>query len=202
MKSWSTLLVEFAKPAHKDITFLLPDATSEDIENAFDAIAKDYQWTYKENKQKDGQTVLSYQTTYFGQFLVLGNQIIECTLKSLGNGIQLTIESRLLAAQNNTALVMYFVSSFRYGLFDYFGKNQENIDKITSSLMLIIPNSKIIKPLKNENTTNEKITISIVSLAIIKIIYILIVVGVIVLVLSTLLSLIIQAFQHNGISYF
>ena len=38
MKSWTTRLVEFAKPAHKDITFLLPNATSEDIENAFDAI--------------------------------------------------------------------------------------------------------------------------------------------------------------------
>ena len=111
MKSWSTLLVEFAKPAHKEIIFLLPDATSEDIENAFDAIAKDYQWTYKENKQKDGQTVLSYQTTYFGQLQTLGNQIIECTLKSSGNGTEVTIVSRLLATQNETALVMYFVSS-------------------------------------------------------------------------------------------
>src|SRR5579864_3101037 len=100
MKSWSTLLVEFAKPAHKEITFLLPDATSEDIENAFDAIAKDYQWTYKENKQKDGQTVLSYQTTFWGQLMTLGNQIIECTFKPLDNGMQITIESRLLAAQN------------------------------------------------------------------------------------------------------
>jgi len=201
MKSWSTLLVEFAKLAHKEITFLLPDATSEDIENAFDAIAKDYQWTYKENKQKDGQTVLSYQTTFFGQ-LALGNQIIECTLKSLGNGTEVTIESRLLAAQNDTALVMYFVSSFRYGLFDYFGKNQENIDKITSSFKTIFPNSTIIKPLRNDNNADEKITISLVSLAIIKFIYVLIVVGVIVLVLSTLFMWIIQAYQHNGIPYF
>jgi hypothetical protein len=202
MKSWCTLLVEFAKPAHKDITFLLPDASSEGIENALDAIAKDYQWTYKESKQKDGLKVLSYQTTYFGQIMTLGNQIIECTCKPSDNGMQITIESRLLAVQNNTALVMYFVTVGRYGLFDYFGKNQENIDKITSSLKVIFPTIRIIKPLRNVNNADEKITISLVTLAIIKIIYILIVVGVIVLVLSTLLTWIIQAYQHNGIAYF
>jgi len=187
MKSWSALLVAFAKLVHKEITFLLPDATSEDVENAFDVIAKEYQWTYKENKQKDGQTVVSYQTTFYGQLMTLRNQIIECTFKPLDNGMQITIESRLLATQNDTALVMYFVSAFRYGLFDYFGKNQENIDKITSTLKIIFPNSTIIKPLRNDNSADEKITISLAFLAIIKIIYIFFVVGVIVLVLSTLL---------------
>jgi hypothetical protein len=202
MKSWSILLVEFAKPAHKEITFLLPDATSEDIEDAFDAMAKDYQWTYKEVKQRDGLKVLSYQTTYFGQIMTLGNQIIECTVNPLENGTQITVASRLLSTQNDTALVMYFVLSFRYGLFDYFGKNQENIDKITSSLKVIFPNSTIIKPIRNENNADEEITISLVTLAIIKFIYMLILVGITVLVLSTLFSWIIQAYQHNGIPYF
>jgi len=178
MASWASTIEEFAKPAHKNITLLISNVTSNDIESLLDAIAEDNHWSYKEIKEKNGEKVVSYQTTVLGQISLSNFQVIECTLIPKNNNLELDIESRYIATQNKLALLLYF---YKFGklneFFDFFGKNRENLTSIINTLEKAFQNTSIIKETNREtdnNTETKKISILSLLLAIVKIYYLLV----------------------------
>ena len=199
MNTWAAKIEEFAKPAHKNIAVLIPNRTSEEIETAFDAIAKDAKWTYKEIKEKNGKRVLCYQTASLSHTRSGGFQIIECTLIPKSNNIHLDIESRYIATQNKQALLLYF---YGFGtpneFYDFYSKNRENLEIIISSLKIIFPNFTIVETADNDSNkdaVNKKIsTISLLT-AILKIYYLFII---IILLYASFLTLILvlQVYYH------
>jgi len=178
MASLASIIEEFAKPAHKKVTLLIPNITSDDIESLLDAIAEDNHWSYKEIKEKNGEKVLSYQTTVLGQISLSNFQIIEYTLIQKDDSFQLDIESRYIATQNKLALLLYF---YKFGnineFFDFFSKNRENLAIIISTLEKVFQNTSIINPTNRKsgnNTEIKKISILSLLIALLKIYYLLV----------------------------
>ncbi len=178
MASWASIIEEFAKPAHKNVTILIPNITSDDIESLLDAIAEDNHWSYKEIKRKNGEKVFSYQTTVLGQISLSNFQIIEYTLIPKNNNLQLDIESRYIATQNKLALLLYF---YKFGklneFFDFFGKNRENLAIIINTLEKAFQNTSIIKttnPDSGNNAETKRLSILSLLIALLKIYYLLV----------------------------
>ena len=178
MSTWAEKIEAFGKPAHKNVSVFIENVTSEEVENVLDTIAKNTRWTYKEIKSKDNKKVIVYQTTPLGQFSLTNFQIIEYVFTPHESGVSLDIESRYVYSTNEPNMIVAFpLHAFTPNQFwDFFGKNDQNIQYILNSLHQIYPAIKKVTNTQNTNHKSpEKVSNSFLLLALMKMYFLLII---------------------------
>lgn len=160
------LVVQFATPAHKNVSIYVQDVTEDDITKVIENIASNASWVDKEVKDTVKGKEFSFVPSYSTVGLLMQSlnlQLIQFYVNPYENGFQVDIESRFFISSNKIDLLVYMIFAFFvgigiYGFFDFFSLNRKNLTYCIQTFQMVYTDKiKIIKPMYTRHIT-KKIT--------------------------------------------